>query len=511
LAQKPKTTGFTNLQTYLKANQGAGQQIAGSISSDIQGRVTSASKAQDEANKVGQVIQDQNTKVDQAGTVIADIQTAATGNSAPLSARVGDVDYLTKGGYSSVAQKNRDDLADRLAKSGQAIGSVKERATQLGSEAGRMGVLQDIYKSPTYSSGQQSLDQMFLQQSGGNALTNLQRTTEGNIAASTKAINDLQTKGSSTLADILAKGRTYSTQASEALTKGLSDLTTSQEKQFAETQEKQNTGYDSLVKGFQGAERDASGNVIVTQELADQYKGLTGKDLADTNVYGALDNPNDIANMFKKSDLKSTDVVTKAEYDAMKLMADLGGGTAKYAEYAKEGSSPYALSSSLEDATKKAWDEIVAAGKGQNFNALGHNVASTLGVISAPNAPDFNPAENMYGAATSVKSDVNIGSIFNPDGSINLNNLAIDNQASEVGRNNWKNPQAAQSLLGASGMGLSAQEAQAEVLRRQNAAIVAYQERIKKDNEIKIKADIASWLKEHKADKKLIVKKKESV
>lgn len=171
---KPTSSGrFFNLSNYLKANTGPGQQsLAGKISSNVQNQaqaakdeirtgqeqfqksVTAATPNQQQTNQYLQQIQQDPTKIDQQ-----------------QFQQYRDAKYT---GPQNIQNANQIQTN---------VGNITQTAKQTGSEAGRFNVLRQMFNKPSYTTGQQRLDQVLLQ-SNPQELAKLRETQK--IAAQTQ-------------------------------------------------------------------------------------------------------------------------------------------------------------------------------------------------------------------------------------------------------------------------------------------------------------------------------------
>jgi hypothetical protein len=161
LNQTQRSSGsFTNLQKYLSANQGQGNSLAKGVTSDIQAQGAAAqrdiSSAADQFNKQSKDAQDSTFgAADQAK-----IDTYFSNPAANTNNDVGNrVKALTTASYTGPSGIDVSDIQSRLQK-------LRQRTDDLTTEAGRTTELQNTYNKPTYTSGQQKLDQLLLQSDG---------------------------------------------------------------------------------------------------------------------------------------------------------------------------------------------------------------------------------------------------------------------------------------------------------------------------------------------------------
>jgi len=175
---------FTNLNQYLEANKENAGQMGTKIASDITG--------QGQATRTG--IQDTSTEFNQ----LADQGTLAGLDKAPeearnivQQARTGaknaqiDQNQMSRFGEIANAQyKGPQDLTGttKYANTAQQYEKAQQAAKNASSDEGRFSLLKDAYARPTYSQGQQNLDNLLLTGNQG---------AKANIQAAATGLNDL--------------------------------------------------------------------------------------------------------------------------------------------------------------------------------------------------------------------------------------------------------------------------------------------------------------------------------
>lgn len=209
--KKPQGSGrFTNLQKYIQANQGAGQQIAGQVGKGVKEElgkehreageyyknlgtaISGANKVAKEGHKyqqtldqIGQNIKGAGYKKD-GGTV-----DAQRGADLGISQITGDQDKFRQfqdiqagRGIDERLLGLRQQQAAR--ESGQYLDAARGAEESLGSESGRFQLLRKTFGGaarPGYSTGQQRLDQALLSQSG---LGDLRKQVGGDVRSATE-------------------------------------------------------------------------------------------------------------------------------------------------------------------------------------------------------------------------------------------------------------------------------------------------------------------------------------
>lgn len=227
-----------NINQYLQANQGAGQKLAQGIQSKAGEQAQAFTR---DVEQKGQALSNRanplQTELGEEGS--QRIQTAFKDPSSILNNQQ-ELDQFQRlrdnaaatgiGEYQTAGNQAVLDLQSQQRK-------LQEQAQQAGSESGRFGLLRNAFGRPTYSRGQQKLDQLFLQAQPG-AARGLQQNLRGLEQNAGKQITDFSTnvgdvqKSLTSLADQRAKeiqglfGQGSDTQGIETdiNQRGLSDI-----------------------------------------------------------------------------------------------------------------------------------------------------------------------------------------------------------------------------------------------------------------------------------------------
>jgi hypothetical protein len=158
-SQQPTRSGsFTNLRAYIDANRGQGEQMAQQVSTGIK-------KQQQEAQTGLQGSQQAfQQKVGQAGNVYGQAEQNLIGQvaNAPEQVDVNRFTQLRTGQYTG--PQNLSDIQE-FAPAQQQASNLAQYGQALGSASGRQAILQETFERPTYSRGQQALDQLLVETS----------------------------------------------------------------------------------------------------------------------------------------------------------------------------------------------------------------------------------------------------------------------------------------------------------------------------------------------------------
>lgn len=204
---------FQNLQSYLTANSGYnnGQGLAGQMGSTLSG------KEQADQNATTQGAQ---STTDAANQAAAQYDPTTTGNY--LSQTFADPTKVASD-PTAMAQWNNYYNGTYAPTAFDASGSLQNQNNQFqqtagmtNSESGRMGLLQNLYGTPSYSGGQQNLDNLLLQSQPGQ-LGQLQ-STAGNLS---NQLGNAYTAGQTQAGNAITAGQGLAANASAATQAGL--------------------------------------------------------------------------------------------------------------------------------------------------------------------------------------------------------------------------------------------------------------------------------------------------
>jgi hypothetical protein len=171
--QKPASSGtFTNVRQFVEANRGAGSKIADKATSNIAQNVRQASGQVGQVSALGSDVQQEEQRIGRADQVKQAIQ------SNPLTLTQDENEFrqarqLIAG--QTAAEQQRQMLQERAGAAAQALQGAQQQVQGLGTEAGRFGLLRKAVGGPSYSQGQQRLDQLLFQTEGARQIGQTQR------------------------------------------------------------------------------------------------------------------------------------------------------------------------------------------------------------------------------------------------------------------------------------------------------------------------------------------------
>jgi hypothetical protein len=199
--QQAGTTGsgrFTNLQKYIGANQGAGDRLASGITKDItQENQPKEKEAQTSATAVRDGLAAAQNKVNTGQGYQQQLE-SNNFNAKDLASDPNKVQefnqYRTGSAIDEalLAKQNQAAQTNYLNYQNQ----VQNQLNQTASDTGRYQLLKNAYGGGTayqnpYSTGQQRLDQLFLQSGGNNGIGQLQNNLRNNIQGVNSQVADL--------------------------------------------------------------------------------------------------------------------------------------------------------------------------------------------------------------------------------------------------------------------------------------------------------------------------------
>lgn len=225
----PKATSsgrFQNLQSYLKANAGynQGQGLAGQVGTTLAGQEANQEQAiGQESQRVQGAAQQASAQYDPSKTQ-AYLQQAFQDPTKIAS----DPNALAKWQQYYSGAYNPGEGYDASGNLSQAQQKFQQQTALVKNEPGRMQLLQQLYGTPGYSTGQQSLDNLLLQSQPGQ-LSQLQ-TQSGALGSQLGSAYGL---GQTAAQQAVDSGQALAQQASAATQAGLSTNIDTEQKALA--------------------------------------------------------------------------------------------------------------------------------------------------------------------------------------------------------------------------------------------------------------------------------------
>lgn len=268
----PSTPGsgrFVNLQKYLDANKNT--NLAGQLS-----------------NKLGQEAETTRSNIDQASQSFAD---QAKQNQAQWASSAG----LTQTAVNNPHQilSNPQQLAQFYAARDAAYGGPQslgdlqgnqnlaalqsgvdktKRAAELsGTERGRYDLLKETFQKPTYSSGQQKLDQLFLQRQPGQ-LTALQEATKNQAEQTSQRLEAAKAQTGALASDLGQQATQTQQQIRSQLEQGIKQQQAALQAKAEQTNRQRQSEWAALQNAL--TRNELSDSQIRALGLGEDYKQL---------------------------------------------------------------------------------------------------------------------------------------------------------------------------------------------------------------------------------------------
>jgi hypothetical protein len=257
----PKGTGFTNIQSMIKANQGnrLGQTVAGGVQ---QAGQNVRAGVQQGVQKFGQQVQANRLGAqDQANA--EGLVNRASGLQADQD--LSQDDYTQAQKYAQGAYQGPQDLENSAQLAGQA--AEAEQLGRLGSSsAGRQGLLQRFVGAPQYSFGQQKLDNLLLGSDQG-ALNQARASTRGVADQAVSSIEAARGQAQ----EAVVGNRNFAKLFGEKAMGAQGDITGARDTAFEAAKLKEQNAavaYDQFGKNLLTAGKNNAGSMI------DSFQGL---------------------------------------------------------------------------------------------------------------------------------------------------------------------------------------------------------------------------------------------
>ncbi len=184
-AGAPTSSGYTNLSSYLQANQGSGTTTGQAAANVVDQAGAAAQKANDAYSGAA------NKEVNAAGQHLGvDPGTYAKIKAGMGNAKTDDVNYA---GPKDIAHMSGDTTALQGAAQGANSTAGMNAAAAGGGQSGVSGLLQQAYQQPNYSQGENSLDAFLAGGSGGQAALNSSAAGAKQAVGAYDKINDTLT------------------------------------------------------------------------------------------------------------------------------------------------------------------------------------------------------------------------------------------------------------------------------------------------------------------------------
>lgn len=325
-APKVASGRFTNLQNYIGANKGSGEKIAGKIGENVQ-------KAADDTNKSVGAAGAIQTQLDAEKNRLAQATGFAQQVNTDPNAIASDQNKLNQFTQLRTGQNAATDInniaQNKLNSANSALQNLQQNAQNTATESGRFQLLQQALGRPSYNQGQQRLDQLLVQNSGGNVLNNLQKTAQQTAANANKTLAATTSNINSGVADIKSQSGLAQRQLTDSLG-GLDDAGTdanesrgafgSLQNNLKQRQQDFINSNQSLADGL----RSGAATDTFNQQALDMLGLKTGQNLYNVDLKNYV-NPN-----FAAGNISQQSVANMDDYSKYQALAKLAGTDPSY-------------------------------------------------------------------------------------------------------------------------------------------------------------------------------------
>lgn len=239
-SSQPASSGqFVNIQKYLNANQGSGQQIGQNITNTIDNKTNDFNS---NISNDAQGVQNQVDSEKQRLAAANGFQQQITNDPTQITSdptQLASFQQLYSG--ATILPQLQTTFNQNSANEGSSLNDLQNTTNLANSEAGRFQLLKQSLGRPSYTQGQQSLDQLLLQSQGnGQILNNLQKSANQDITNAQNQYNTTQTNLNQGLSDIGTLGTAAQTNLQGAVTTANTGLQNTLNQRVTDTQNQQN-------------------------------------------------------------------------------------------------------------------------------------------------------------------------------------------------------------------------------------------------------------------------------
>lgn len=315
--QRPASSGtFTNVRQFVDANRGAGTKIADKATSNIAQNVRQASGKVGQVSALGSDVQQEEQRIGRADEVRQAIQ------SNPLTLTENQDEFnqarqLITG--QTAAEQQRQMLQERAGAAAQALQGAQQQVQGLGTESGRFGLLRQAVGGPSYSQGQQRLDQLLFQTEGARQIGQAQRTLGSELAQQTQSKQQAQD-------ELLSRIGQYQTLAGQKAQELGTELGTQKTAIGESTAQERERLVMQRAKENEVLERLLRGNTTGMSAQDQEIMNRLGQDVLGMRTYNLLnDDRYQDYRQQARTDLTNQDVIGQDVFNRYRALADLAG------------------------------------------------------------------------------------------------------------------------------------------------------------------------------------------
>lgn len=330
---------FTNLQSYIGANKPAGEQLGQKVAGTVQtGLEKSQKEATTQAGQIREAIGAEKQRLGEAAGFQSQVEQDPTKIASDAAARQ-RFQQLTSGATSAGQLQSQAEQAQAQAAS--QLGQIGQQVSGLGTEAGRFNLLKEAVKQPGYTTGQQRLDQLFLQTANPQALAQKQQALQSQLGQAQAGLQQTY-QGPQGISGEFTGENSLAVQAQKAQA-DLQKALNTQTQQFMTEQQKE--AQDITAK-------NAAANTAMQQFFKQGYNTLTDEQKALINpmlessglsagarTYNVLQDPEAYKKYMTegRTDLTAANVITPQELTRIQSLEQLAGKAPEAYSFAKTG------------------------------------------------------------------------------------------------------------------------------------------------------------------------------
>lgn len=314
---------FTNIQKYLGANQGSGEQLGSRITGTIDKKLDKTTKEADtQASSIGEAVNAEKNRLAEGTQFNEQIKQDPTQivNDNQAKDRFGN---LLNNQNVATNLQNQAQAATSAANSG--FNQINQQVQNLGTEQGRFNLLQNTIKSPQYSTGQQRLDQLFLQAGNPNQLIQSQKDLSKNLVTARDQFGNAIQGVNTEIGNVGQQAADVSAMLSGTLGSESNALTQAQIQQ-AQAMNATNATANTALQVYL-----TNGYNSLTPEQKTVMDGILQQNNLQSGqrTYNVLNDPNSYAKYIQSGSVNNTaaDVVDANELARYNALYNLAGGT----------------------------------------------------------------------------------------------------------------------------------------------------------------------------------------
>jgi ElaB/YqjD/DUF883 family membrane-anchored ribosome-binding protein len=335
-ARRQEPSSKPNIRQYMNANQGVGNQISQNIQNNFQNKAnqfgdqvnTSRNQVDSTINPLQQNLGAQGQSTIQSAfqdpKKLLDAYNAAKTDGSQLSQdqqsaynQYNQFQKLNTGGYNNDIDQIGAQTQQTNAQLGSQLQNLQKTANSANTESGRFQLLQNTINRPNYTTGQQSLDSLFLQTQPG-ATQNLQKNLQSASNTAAQNVNSFGQDAEQKLAALRGLASDRQAEIKSTFGSGLKDINTNLQQKYQQTAASLPQVQQQLI--------DAAKNNEGNEQLINLYK-QAGLD-PNMQTYGA-----DISDRLIKQNLATgaeglAQVATPEEFARYNALNQLAGNNA---------------------------------------------------------------------------------------------------------------------------------------------------------------------------------------